>query len=104
MSFTNEEINIMMKKYTETKKTQRDYYHNVRKHNEEFKNKNKERATKYYNDNKEKSREKYIKDKEFISSRNLYNYYRKNNKVDVFEKNHKVKYDLLVSRNVITSP
>ena len=102
MEFTQEDYKRIIEKYQKNKKSQREYYHNVRKHNEDFKTKNKERATKYYNENKDKYKENYTKKQELIKSRNLYNYYRKKDKVETFEKNHKEKYDLLIERGIIT--
>ncbi len=102
MEFTEEDYKRIIDKYHQNKKSQREYYHNVRKHNEDFKNKNKQRASKYYEDNKEKYKENYVKKQELVKSRNLFNYYKKKEDIDTFKEKHKVKYDLLVERGIIT--
>ena len=102
MEFTTEDYKRIIEKYQNNKKTQREYYHKVRKNNEDFKNKNKERSNNYYNNNKEKYKENYVKKQEYVKSRNLYNYYKKRDNLDVFKEKHPEKYDLLVERKVIT--
>jgi guanylate kinase len=47
--------------------------------------KNKERANKHYHENKDKSKLRYENNKEFVKARSSYNYYKKNDKLDIFK-------------------
>ena len=38
MEFSEDDFKRIIEKYQNNKKTQREYYHNVRKHNDDFKN------------------------------------------------------------------
>ncbi len=69
-----------------TKKQSNDEYYNNRRLDIDFKIKNRSNAKIYYNQNRD-----------YISAKNLCNYYLKNDKLDIFKIKHRDRYDLLFS-------
>ncbi len=102
MDYTEEQIQDILKKHKNKVEREKKYYHDVLKHKEEYKIKNRQRASNHYHTvGKQMKREAYQKDKEFISNKALYNYYRRNDKMDIFMDKHKGKYDLLIEKGYI---
>ena len=98
--FNDEQIKQILNQYAKKRNREKNYYHDNNKDNEEFQIKNRERAKKHYQENKEKKKEKYDNNKEFLKSRQLYYYYRKNDKLDVFQEKYQDKVDLLKKRGI----
>jgi hypothetical protein len=101
MELTAEEISHIIENYKKKRDREKTYYHNVKKIDEEFIKKNRERATKHYAENKDKKLEKYQQNKEFLSARQLFYYYRKNKSVEDFQSKHPDKYTMLKNRGAI---
>jgi hypothetical protein len=78
-------IKKAIEQYKKKKANEYFNYHNKYKLSEEFMQKNKERANKHYHENKDKSKLRYENNKEFVKARSSYNYYKKNDKLDVFK-------------------
>ena len=60
-------------------------YHNKYKLDPNYMQKNKDRAKQHYEENKDKSKLRYLNNKELLKARSSYNYYKKNDKLDVFQ-------------------
>jgi len=102
MDLTAEQIARVLTNYKNKRIRENKYYHEVTKNKEEFKIKNRERAKLHYdNGYKEKKKEKYSNNKEFLKNKALYNYYKKNDKLDIFKDKHKDKYDMLSDKGFI---
>ena len=84
------------KKHDREKKNYQEY-----KDDEDFKMKNREKSKKHYADNKQLKKDKYQKNKEFLRARSLYNYYKYNEKLDVFKTKHTAKCELLANHGII---
>lgn len=69
------------------------------KDTEDFKLKNRQRAKNHYEKNKNAKKEKYDKDKEYLTAKSQYYYYKKNNKLDIFEEKYPHKISILKERN-----
>ena len=97
MDLTSEQIERILSNYKNKRQRENKYYHDVTKNKEEFKLKNRERAKAHYeNGYKDKKKEKYQNNKELLKSKSLFNYYRKNDKIDIFKEKHEEKYKILV--------
>tara|TARA_R110001592_G_scaffold309772_1_gene584232 strand:+ start:40 stop:381 length:342 start_codon:yes stop_codon:yes gene_type:complete len=85
------------------KKREYDYqiYHTQKKLDPIFMDKNRERAIKHYHDNKDKRKEYYEKNKDLHKCKNLYYYYKKNDRLDEFKSKYEDKYNILVSMDFI---
>lgn len=68
-----------------------------RKLDEAFMESNRQRARDYYVNNPEKKKEYYKNNKEKQKCRSMYNYYKKNNKVETFQMKYPERYNLLFS-------
>ena len=102
MDLTPEQIARVLTNYKNKRIRETNYYHNTTKHKEDFKLKNRERAKNHYeNGYKEKKKENYTNNKELLSTKSLYNYYKKKDMVDKFKDNHEVKYKMLLDKGVI---
>tara|TARA_B110000285_G_scaffold160599_1_gene179267 strand:- start:108 stop:374 length:267 start_codon:yes stop_codon:yes gene_type:complete len=77
------QMEIVLSKFKNKKQSNYDYY-NKKKNSDEFKIKNRLNAKLYY-----------TKNKEYINIKNLYNYYLKNDKLNIFKERHKDKYNIL---------
>ena len=100
--FTEEQISDILKNYKTQKDRSKDYYHKV-KDTEEFKMKNRARAKKHYeNGYNVKRKDEYKNNADVIKAKNLYYYYKKTHKIDLFKEKHSDKYETLVSINYIT--
>ena len=102
MDLTPEQIARVLTNYKNKRERENKYYHEVTKNKEEFRIKNRERAKNHYqNGYKEKKKENYNNNKEFLKTKSLFNYYKKNDKIDVFKSKHEDKYKMLLEKGVI---
>ena len=69
------------------------------KDTEDFKLKNRQRAKNHYDKNKNAKKEKYDNDKEYLTAKSQYYYYKKNNKLDIFAEKYPNKISILKERN-----
>ena len=99
MDLTEKQIEKILTDYKKKRERENKYYHEVSKHSEEFKKKNRERAKNHYHKvGKEMKGNQYQDNKEFIKARTLYNYYKKNNKLDIFKEKHEEKCKILTDK------
>lgn len=89
-------IQKLLINYKLKKKYDYDKYHNERKLNQDFIEKNRERSKQYYENHKEDRKLNYEKNKDLLQMKNLYGYYNRNKKLDLFKSKHKYKYDKLI--------
>lgn len=102
MDLTAEQIARILTNYKNKRQRENKYYHDVIKHKEDYILKNRQRAKAHYeNGYKEKRKEKYEKDKDFIKTKSLYNYYKRNDKLDKFKEKHEEKYKMLMEKGII---
>ena len=102
MDLTAEQIARVLTNYKNKRIRETNYYHNVTKNKEEFKLKNRQRAKDHYaNGYKEKKKENYENNKEFQQAKSLFNYYKKNDKIDKFKEKHEPKYKILLDKGII---
>ena len=97
MDINNDElIHKLLNNYKKRIENDRIKYHTIKKLNPEFMESNRQRAKEHYEKNKEKKKQKYEDNKEIHKSKNLYGYYKRNNKLDSFKDKHKDKYEILL--------
>lgn len=94
-NLTDEQIHKILQTYKNKKQRESEYYHKSQKFNEDFVKKNRARAKKHYDNNKEKKKEKYETNSDILKAKSLLRYYKKLEKVDVFEEKHGEKVKLL---------
>ena len=86
MDINNDElIHKLLDNYKKRIENDRIKYHTIKKLNPEFMESNRKRAKEHYEKNKEKKKQKYEDNKEIHKSKNLYGYYKRNNKLDSFK-------------------
>lgn len=101
MDLTDEQIKKIIESYKKKRIRENKYYHETSKNKDEFVLKNRARAKAHYEKNRDKKIENYQQNKDFISAKNLFNYYKKKDNIDKFIEKHKEKYDLLKDKNII---
>jgi len=102
MDLTAEQIARVLTNYKNKRIRETNYYHNVTKNKEEFKLKNRQRAKDHYaNGYKEKKKQNYENNKELQQTKSLFNYYKKNDKIDKFKEKHESKYQMLLDKGII---
>lgn len=102
MEYTEEELQKIIKSYKLKRQREQNYYHNVSKNDENFKIKNRQRAKNHYDSKgKEMKKNNYNQNKEFMQYKSLYNYYKKNNKLEHFKELHPIKYKFLFEKGFI---
>jgi hypothetical protein len=102
MDLTPEQIARVLTNYKNKRIRENKYYHEVTKTKEEFKIKNRERAKAHYeNGYKQKKRENYTNNKDIIKNKALYNYYKRNDKIEVFKEKHEDKFKMLSEKGLI---
>ena len=102
MDLTAEQIARVLTNYKNKRIRENKYYHEVTKNKEEFKIKNRERAKAHYdNGYKEKKRENYTNNKDILKNKALYNYYKRNDKIEVFKEKHEDKFKMLSEKGLI---
>tara|TARA_R110000765_G_scaffold426304_1_gene541503 strand:+ start:30 stop:371 length:342 start_codon:yes stop_codon:yes gene_type:complete len=92
--FNEDQIQKIITSYKKKADREKCNYLNY-KDNEEFKIKNRAKAKAHYDSNKDVKKEKYQNNKDFLRARSLYNYYKYNNKIDIFKTKHTEKCDIL---------
>ena len=100
-NLSEEQINKILSNYKKKAEREKHYYHNVAKLDENFKIKNRQRAKAHYEKNKDKKKEKYDTNKDFLKSKSLYNYYKKNDRIDDFKKKHDDKFQILKNKGLV---
>ena len=71
------------------------------KDDEEFKARNRAKSKAYYESNKSVKKENYQQNKDFLKARSLFNYYKYNDKLDVFKTKHIEKCELLSTHGIM---
>tara|TARA_R110000787_G_C13344346_1_gene438506 strand:+ start:441 stop:827 length:387 start_codon:yes stop_codon:yes gene_type:complete len=106
----NQEIDQQAKKLIKYVTYSKKYY-DKKKNDPEFIKKRNERQRIAYNTNEEYRQKKLdhaSNNREYMTARSRYNYYKRNNKIENFEKAHPEKYKLLLekdhSRYLISEP
>ncbi len=97
---SEEQINKIIENYKQQKIKDKNRYETL-KLNEDFKVKNRERARLHYEKNKDKKKQKYQDNKDFLNAKSILQYYKYNDKVNIFKEKHKDKYELLHSKGII---
>ena len=101
MDLTESQIAKVLIDYKKKRERENKYYHEVSKHDEEFKMKNRERAKNHYHTKgKEMKGNQYQDNKEFVKARSLYNYYKKRDNLDTFKEKHQEKCKILAERGI----
>jgi hypothetical protein len=101
MDLTESQIAKVLIDYKKKRERENKYYHEVSKHDEEFKMKNRERAKNHYHSKgKEMKGNQYQDNKEFVKARSLYNYYKKKDNLDTFKEKHQEKCKILAERGI----
>ena len=101
MNLTEEQIERILTSYKNKRVKENNYYHEVSKNQDDFKKKNRARAKEHYDKNKDKKKENYQKNKDLISAKNLYNYYQKKDKTEIFKEKHPLKWDMINNGEVL---
>lgn len=101
MEMSNDEIKKIINQYNRKREREKENYHTKLKCDEEWCQRNKERALNYYHQNKDKKKENYKRDKDFINSRSMFNYYKRNNRINEFKDKYPDKCELLKSRGIV---
>tara|TARA_R110002050_G_scaffold22928_2_gene62318 strand:+ start:5054 stop:5377 length:324 start_codon:yes stop_codon:yes gene_type:complete len=101
-NYSEEQIQKILQNYKNKRDRENKYYHDVTKNSEDFKIKNRQRAKAHYETvGKDMKKASYQKNKELLSAKALYNYYKRNEKIDVFKEKHQSKYILLLESTII---
>ena len=98
--FTEDKINHIVELYKKSRIRDKAKYQK-NKQKEGFIEENRARAKAHYTANKEIKATKYKDNKEVLNAKSLYNYYVKNNKVDIFKEKHKLKFNLLQTQGLL---
>tara|TARA_R100000805_G_C3586927_1_gene89507 strand:- start:192 stop:503 length:312 start_codon:yes stop_codon:yes gene_type:complete len=102
MDLSEEQIAKILNNYKNKRERENKYYHNVTKNKEDFKIKNRERAkAHYHNGYKQTKKENYNNNKELLKTKSLFNYYKRNNKIEAFKEKHENKYKMLLEKGII---
>tara|TARA_R100001460_G_scaffold76769_2_gene117755 strand:+ start:823 stop:1191 length:369 start_codon:yes stop_codon:yes gene_type:complete len=99
-ALNNSDITKIITQYKKKRDREKKNYHEKLKVDNEWCKKNQKRALDYYNKNKEKNKEKYKNDKDFVNSRSMFQYYKRNNRITEFKDKYPEKYELLKCRGV----
>tara|TARA_S200002703_G_scaffold32419_1_gene28280 strand:+ start:3344 stop:3655 length:312 start_codon:yes stop_codon:yes gene_type:complete len=102
MDLTESQIAKVLIDYKKKRERENKYYHEVSKHDEEFKMKNRERAKNHYHTKGKKMKgNQYQDNKEFVKARSLYNYYKKKDNLDTFKEKHEEKCKILIEKGFV---
>ena len=94
MEFSDEIIQLALKRYVKDKQYRNEYYKNRYQTDPVFRETAKQKSKDYYKLNKDILKEKYHKDKKYKNAKKLYNYYKDKDRVDDYIKNYKDDYEL----------
>jgi len=99
--YEDDEIKKIIKLYE--KNRQRDKLKYQRKKDDpKFIEQNRQRAKNHYHDKyKDVKKDNYEKNKEFMKSRSLFYYYRRNDKVDLFKSKYPDKVKMLLNQGLV---
>ena len=95
-------INDTLLKYKNKRNREIKYYNEVLKHNENFKIKNKQNSATWYSNNVDKKKQYYINNKDDLKLKSQFNYYKKNDKLDILKTKYPDKYEKMVDKGLIT--
>ena len=95
-----ERIKKVLEQYERKRLKEKDRYQLI-KDTEDFKVKNRERARNYFGKNQQNKKDKYENDKDFLSARSQYYYYKRNDRLDTFKEKYPEKVEVLSKRNII---
>lgn len=98
--FTEDKINHILELYKRHRIRDKAKYQR-KKEQEGFAEKNRARAKAHYEANKELKSTKYKDNKDILNAKSLYNYYKKNDKIDIFKEKHVDKFNLLKSYGLV---
>ncbi len=99
-TLNNSDITKIITQYKKKREREKKNYHERLKVDNEWCKRNQQRALDHYNKNKDKNKEKYKNDKDFVNSRSMFQYYKRNNRIMDFKDKYPEKYELLKSRGV----
>ena len=94
-------INDTLLKYKNKRNREKKYYNEVLKNNDNFKIKNRQNSSTWYSNNKDKKKDYYIKNKDYIKLKTSFNYYKKNDKLDILKTKNPDKYQIFVDKGLI---
>tara|TARA_R110000796_G_scaffold7405_1_gene25469 strand:+ start:397 stop:708 length:312 start_codon:yes stop_codon:yes gene_type:complete len=95
-----ERIKKVLEQYEKKRQKEKDRYQLI-KDTDDFKLKNRERARNYYGKNQQNKKDKYENDKDFLSARSQYYYYKRNDRLDIFKEKYPNKVEVLSQRNIV---
>lgn len=101
MELSDEKIKNVVDKYMYNLEKKKELYHSVNKHDPVFMERNRERAKEHFEKNKDKKKQYYKDNQEIKKLNNLYYYYKKNDKMDLFKSKHPDKFNKLVKMGKI---
>tara|TARA_R100001086_G_scaffold169702_3_gene92461 strand:+ start:648 stop:998 length:351 start_codon:yes stop_codon:yes gene_type:complete len=82
MTLTDIQIQKIIKQYQNKRHRENEKYQNELRHDKDWMKQNTEKSKEYYYKNCENIKMKYQDNKEYIKCRNLFHYYKNNNKVE----------------------
>ena len=97
---TDERIHKILMQYENKRKKEKERYERI-KDTEDFKNQNRDRARNHYQNNKEMKKDKYNKNKEYLTARSSYYYYKNSNRIEDFKNKFPEKVKILMENNLI---
>jgi len=100
---SDDQITRMLERYKKGLETQKQKYHDIKKHDPEFIAQNRERARLHYEKNKEKKKQNYTRNKERNKLLSMFNYYNKKDMLDKLQEKYPDKYKQLQDMGKIES-
>lgn len=97
---TDERIHKILLQYEKKRMKEKERYERI-KDTAEFKDQNRNRARNHYHKNKELKKEKYDNNKEFLTARSSYYYYKNQNRIEDFKNKFPNKVKILMENNII---
>lgn len=97
---TDERINKILMQYENKRMKEKERYERI-KETDEFKILNRSRARDHYHRNKDMKKEKYNNNKEFLTARSSYYYYKNQNRIEDFKNKFPDKVKILSENNII---
>ena len=99
--YTDENIKKILDQHKKKREREQKKYHQVLKHDEEWRKNNCAKSREHYEQNKDQYKVKYLSNKEYIKIRNLYRYYLRENKVNDFKMKFPQKYEYLQNKGYV---
>ena len=96
---TDDRIQNILIQYEKKRMKEKERYNRI-KDTEEFKEGNRKRAKVHYEKNKETKKNNYIENKEFVSARSSYQYYKRLNRLEEFKEKFPEKVIILNEKNI----